>query len=532
MMIFSYSMKNQLKNLIPFFFLIIFIIIGLWIYKDYGIPWDEQPQINIGYVNHLYIRQGDPALFSFPDRYYGPIIELPLLVISTIPLMPRHLAIFFIFVSGLIMFYILSRRLFHNTWMGLLASCVLAISPRIFADAFYNSKDIPFLVAFIAAILTLVFLSDSLIKKPNWQEICVRLIAHAGASAILISTRIPGIVIIPLTLFLVFIDLVKSQIFWKSKLLTGFGYLILTAGLTILFWPILWHNPWGEFVNAFIRMANYPWSGKVFYMGNFFLGSNLPWHYLLVWIGITTPIIILVGIIPGILEFSGSILNGLSWIKKRKNNPVVKSYDSDRYVWMVVMGWLVIPVSAIYIFHSTLYNGWRQMFFIYPAILLISLSGLRALYRWLMHFNLFSNYIRIAAFIFLLIGLAEPIWFIVRYHPHENVYFNVFSGDSSTLYQRFELDYWGLSYKQSVDFILASDHNQNININFANSAGDNYINLGLTNNMKSRLRIVKDPVDADYFVSNFPYHSEDYPNGNEYYSIIIRGTKIMVVYKR
>jgi len=39
--------------------------------------------------------------------------------------------------------------------------------PRIFADAFYNSKDIPFLVACITAVWTLVILSDALAKKIN-----------------------------------------------------------------------------------------------------------------------------------------------------------------------------------------------------------------------------------------------------------------------------------------------------------------------------------------------------------------------------
>jgi hypothetical protein len=50
--------------------------------------------------------------------------------------------------------------------------------------------------------------------------------------------------------------------------------------------------------------------------------------------------------------------------------------------------------------------------------------------------------------------------------------------------------------------------------------------------MRSRLRIVKVPRDADYFVSNFRSHPEDYHYGDEYYSIEIKGTKIMVVYKR
>jgi hypothetical protein len=197
-----------------------------------------------------------------------------------------------------------------------------------------------------------------------------------------------------------------------------------------------------------------------------------------------------------------------------------------------VVGWLSIPITAIYVFHSVLYDGWRQMFFIYPAIVLISLRGLQAFYKWVMHFNKYSNSLRIAACILLLVGLAEPIWFMVRYHPYENVYFNVFSGDPSTLRQRFDLDYWGLSYKQAIDFILANDPSQNIKIAVADMPGIIYIDEGLTAEQQSRLNPVSDIGDAKYFVSDFRFHPENYPYANEYYSINVRGTKIMVVYKR
>ena len=531
-MVESRSMKRFAENLIPTLFFIALIIIGILIYKDYGIPWDEAAQIQIGVQNYRFIFKGDPALLSFPDRYYGPIFEIPLLWLSARSLIPRHLAIFLLFVGGLIMFYLLARRLFHNPWWGLLASGVLTASPRIFGDAFYNSKDIPFLVTAIAAILTLVLLSDSLNKKLSWRVVCVLLFLHAGASAVLISTRVAGIVIIPLTLFLVLIEVVKTPSFWKLQLIIFFGYLVLSAGLTILFWPILWHNPWGEFVNAFIKMSKYPFGRMVLYLGKYFSADKLPWHYLPVWIGITTPLIVLAGILPGIWEWIGSMLNAMGWAKKGKDKiPALKSLDSEIFVWTVIIGWLVFPIAAIYIFNSVLYDGWRQMFFVYPAIVLISLRGLKALYKWLLHFNLKSNGIRIAAGLFLLVGLAEPIWFMVRYHPHENVYFNAFAGNPLTLRQRFELDYWGLSYKQAIDFILTNDPSQNIKIFVANPPGQDYINGGLTGAQKSRLIIADDPGNADYFVSEFRWHPEDYPYMDEFYSINIRGTKIMVVYR-
>jgi hypothetical protein len=203
----------------------------------------------------------------------------------------------------------------------------------------------------------------------------------------------------------------------------------------------------------------------------------------------------------------------------------------ERFEWAVVIGWLAIPVAGVYIFHSVLYDGWRHMYFIYPAIVLISVHGFKVLFERLLHFHFISNGIRIAAGLFLLAGLAEPIWFMVRYHPHENVYFNALAGDPLTLGKRFELDYWGLSYKQAVDFILANDPSHIIKIFIVNPPGRDYINSGLSLEQKSRLTIVDDPANANYFVSEFRWHPEDYPYAHEFYSIKVRGTKIMVVYQ-
>jgi hypothetical protein len=509
-------------------FFIALIILGCLIYKDYGIPWDESIQTQVGALNFRYIFRGDHTLLSFPDRFYGAIFELPLLWVTSRLSMPRHLVIFLIFVFGLILFCFLSRRLFHNLWWGFLASGILAASPRIFADAFYNSKDIPFLVASITAIWTLVILSDNLAQKHNWWIVSAIMVMHAGASAVLISTRVPGVVIIPLTLFFLLTKTIESPVSWKLVLAILFGYLALTIGLTILFWPILWQNPWREFVNAFTEMSKYPFDRMVLYEGKYFPAENLPWQYLPVWIGITTPVIVLAGMFACIIGWIGSIS---TVIKSKKKSQVLKSFVSEISVWLVVIGWLAIPIAAVYIFHSVLYDGWRQMFFVYPAIVLISLRGLIFLYHWMLRIPVRSNVIRIIAGILLLSGLVEPVWFMVCYHPYENVYFNIFAGDPITLRERFELDYWGLAYKQGIDYILANDTSNAIKIFVADPPGQDYINSGLTSENKSRLIPVKDPNDANYFVSEFRWHPEDYPYVDEFYSVNIRGTKIMVVYR-
>jgi hypothetical protein len=171
------------------------------------------------------------------------------------------------------------------------------------------------------------------------------------------------------------------------------------------------------------------------------------------------------------------------------------------------------------------------MFFIYPAIVLIGIFGLRAVYEWIYHLVPKNVTMKIIYCLLILIGLSEPILFMARYHPFENVYFNFLAGNPATLRNRFELDYWGLSYKQAIDFILVNDPRQQIKIAVANPPGFDYINGGLSNTNKSRLVQVSIPGNADYFVSEFRWHPEDYPYEDEFYSIKVRGTKIMAVYR-
>jgi len=96
----------------------------------------------------------------------------------------------------------------------------------------------------------------------------------------------------------------------------------------------------------------------------------------------------------------------------------------------------------------------------------------------------------------------------------------------------FELDYWGLSYRQALEYILKNDKDKIIKIYVANACGW-YNSLILPSDDRKRLVYVKrDSLDeAKYFISNYRWHKDEYPYEDEYFSIKIGGTKIMVVYR-
>jgi hypothetical protein len=57
-------------------FFALFLVVGLAIYRDYGVPWDEYAQMKVGEVNTRYVLNGNPNLLSFKNRYYGPVFEV------------------------------------------------------------------------------------------------------------------------------------------------------------------------------------------------------------------------------------------------------------------------------------------------------------------------------------------------------------------------------------------------------------------------------------------------------------------------
>jgi hypothetical protein len=496
-----------------------FFVLGLLVYQQYGLAWDEPLQANIGRTNWNYIKNRDPKFLTFNDRYYGPAYELILLRLTYNAdtrqmYLDRHLYNFLFFFAGVVAFYWLAHRLFNSFWLALLASVCLMLSPRIFADSFYNSKDIPFMVVLIFAMITLLLFLD----RPTW----ITAVLHGGMSAFLIAIRVAGI-FIPLitTVFLIatWIFQPRPRKSVGIEILAGSIYLLITFSLTTLFWPILWHDPLGEFVNALNRMSQYPWIGNILYLGNLIQTDQLPWHYIPVWISISTPLLYLgcfgLGVI---LIVAGLFRQSVNWFEGEGRNN------------LILLTCFFGPLLAVIILHSILYDAWRQMFFIYPAFLLIAIQGIRLgiriLRRWLQPIALYSF-----VAILLIVGLLDPVLFMVRNHPFENIYFNRLAGDNMVqIKQRFDLDYWGLAFKKGIDYILSTDPGNEIPIYMTDPPGEEYIDNFLPDKQKKRLVIEDTPDQARYFVGSYRYHPEEYSYKNKIYSVNVDGASILSVF--
>lgn len=495
------------------------VYLGFRIYQDYGVGWDEPAQYKIAFTNYLYVFKHSASLFSLKNRYYGAIYELALLYLTKNAdlrqmYLGRHLFNYLFFVAGVAGFFFLARRLFSNNWLALLTSLCLVLSPRIFGDSFNNTKDIPFMVVYIFAMLTLFFF----LSRPSLLSAFL----HAGVGALLVAMRVPGIFIPAVTLTF----LIGGWIFQRrtakeirnEALLTAF-YLALTAGFVVLFWPILWHNPLGEFITAFRTMSRFPWNNPVLFIGTQYLAANLPWFYLPVWIAISTPLIYLGSFIVGsIAMLAGLFRRSGNWFEGEKRNA------------LVLLACFFGPLVAILIAHPTIYDAWRQVFFIYPALLLIAVQGMRLGYRCLNRF-LPGRYAAVIGAAILTLGLLEPAVFMLRNHPNEYVYFNRLAAvNMAQIGKLYETDYAGLAYKQGIDYVLATDPSMVIPIRIDKVPGVNYINDLLPASEQKRLDIQGDVRDARYYVADYRFHPGDYPFTHEVFSVKVDGVTILSVF--
>jgi hypothetical protein len=162
--------------------------VGLLIYPDYGISFDEFWEWETGLITFKYLleRFAPPLVAQTPwlsaiqpletyiDADHGITVALPLVVIKSLlgiktwegMFLFRHLANFLIFYISVFFFYLLGCAHFKSRAWALLGCGMLVLSPRIFADAFYNSKDLPFLSFCIIAAYTLV----QFVNQPSYRR--------------------------------------------------------------------------------------------------------------------------------------------------------------------------------------------------------------------------------------------------------------------------------------------------------------------------------------------------------------------------
>ena len=316
----------------------------------------------------------------------------------------------------------LAARLF-GPWSGVLAMVLLAASPRYFADSMNNPKDLPF------AALTVVALYYFSTVSPTWPYFSrATAIKIAVALALALNVRSGALLYLGYLGLLVAAFVIAERNWnWRRLADTAARLAAVTLGVLILgtiFWPWAQGSPLTRPFLALLGSADFPWGGMVLFNGREYGAPDLPWYYPLLWLLISTPPVVLAGLVLSVF-----VARGRAWSLRTSA------------LWAVA----VLPLLLIIIRDSTIYDGIRHLLFIYPVLVVVAVSGwsgwLLAHHRpWL----LWSSAVLLAA------GLVNVLTFHIRFHPNQTVYFNELVGGPRGAFAKFDMDYWGNCVLEAV----------------------------------------------------------------------------------
>ena len=376
-------------------------------------------------------------------EYYGQSVDNFTALVNRVfhiqnEFLTRHFTGAFFFLLLLFFSGLLGKELSGSYWVSALVVLSLMLTPRLFGQAFGNLKDIPFAVGYIAGILFIIrFLKE--FPKSGWENTVFLTLAIAFT----ISVRVGGLILFAyLALGIVVIIFVKPFLLkyivsTKSCIarLTGQGLTIAVGGyfLGLLFWPFALQDVFHHPIESLSMMEHYAVNIKQIFNGQVFWSSNLPPGYLVRWIWISTPEFILLGLIYF-----------LAFLTYKFTKP-----GEQLFLGLFALFTLVFPVVYVIVIGSNLYSGIRQMLFVVPVMVVLSVVGFYSM------IGIMKTWQKKLPYIVLSFGLMLlPLIHQASTFPVDYVYFNSISGGNKKAWSNYEYDYYFHGMKKATDDLI------------------------------------------------------------------------------
>ena len=534
------------EKIITYIFFLSIFILGINIYGDYGLTLDDEiylknAQFYFEYIKLIFI-EGNSEIYSKnvgelsneiigeTNPFVAPVLfELPIVFItkalnindSKDIYQLSHLVNFFVFFIALIFFYKFIYRKFNSTFYSLLSVLVLCFSPRIFAESFYNSRDIFYLSLFIFYL----YAAHNFLIKQNFKNIFY----FSLTSAFLIYAKVVGI--LPVILFIIFYylnSIKKNNInFRELKIILFTIFLILI--FIYISWPYLWLDPINNLIYSFKWMIGVQNEHVVinYYFGQHISSTNTPWHYRLVWFLITTPTTVLFFFIIGFILTLAQVVMGFIKIDNVKTDPWI---NKDELFNFYLFSIIVLVIFSAIKFNPSQFGSWRHVYFLYPIVVFYFLIGLKFIISLLfkkMHKNLF--------FSLIIINFIYIFYWSYTYHPNQQVFFNYFSKEYAK--KNFDLDYWGLSNLSSIKYIMENNKKYPVKIATISFSSLRDSILMLDKRIQENIFVEHDYDKADFLITNYmkkirKNYKIDHKKHEKYFEVIVNGVSINTVYKK
>jgi len=293
------------KEYLPVYIILgFFLLINIFALSDYGMTWDEASQQHIGKANINYITQKTESIELLRDDaiYYGSFFEILNLFFGKFFLRlgfeyvsAFHLLTLLTAFIGLFFLFLFVKKLFNES-VAFYSLIFILFLPRFVAHAHYNSKDIP-ITAF--SIICFYFLYLGFKQKRIIYSVLAGIFCGLA-----VSVRVSALLILPIFFIPYFIywllNFKKEIKDFKRDLVLVLTFLGSSVLVIFSTWPALWQDPL-LFFKSISYFLSHGWIGEVLYLGQIYPGSEIPWHYPLVYLSIAIPLVILFFFLIGLL---------------------------------------------------------------------------------------------------------------------------------------------------------------------------------------------------------------------------------------
>ena len=526
-----------------YFFFIFYLIVGLWIYQDFGVGIEEHFQRKNGFywLNYIFSfsdfenfkllinTKYQEILSSNPDlpdsvffNFYGVVFDLPLAFIETffeiksskVYFELRHLINFLIFFVSSIFFYKILQNRYFDQKFALIGLAFFIFTPRIFGDSFHNNKDILFLSLLTIAIYYLF----KLIDKFNYSNLFLFCLFAAFAT----STRIMGIYLPILLIFFYFLEYLSSKKNLKSFLSDSFKVVFLFIIFLYLHYPYMWNLNILEFKNWFESFFYYM-DLRILFNGDYYNIKYLPRSYLPTWIFISTPIYVLILFIFGFFILIRRFF--LRTLRIKNNLSLTNDFWSSKSEMkdlFILISFFSFFCYAIFL-NVAMLSGWRHFYFLHVFIIYIFIFALKYFYL-----N-FRNKISMKKIIYInLIVIISLVYELYKYHPYQSLYFNNLINEKYV--KKFQVDSPSLSRSDALRFVAQDSQSKKIYIaNTSWTPLHNGKDMLIEEDKKKFVFVGQEVELAEYIYTNNIYKSDE--KFNKRYKIPSNFEKI-VEYKK
>ena len=488
----------------------LFAIAGVAVVDDYGVTVDESTQHKIAIANANYIATSTTddtdyahGLYHRDYRYYGVAFEMPLLLAERAlrlqdarPIyLTRHLLTHLLFITGGFACGMLAYRMVGSRWVALLAMLLFLLHPRLYAHSFFNTKDIPFAVMLVIAL----YLTHRAFRKDTLGAF---LLCGIGVG-LAINLRPFGLMLLPMILAMRAPDLWQASGWANRKrvLITGAAFLAAALATLYISHPHYWENPL-RLIEGVRFLSQHPTLAANLFMGKVYSSYDVPWNYIPGWFAITAPPITL---LLGALGAAAVCWQAIT-------RPIRALRDRETRFGVLLLGCVVLPVAVVIALQANIYDGWRQMYFLWAPFCLLAAVGLHRLASvsagngkwniaarlpgWVRGSGRLHMARRALAYGVAGVGVITTLTAMAALHPHQQVYFNalVDTKTPGALAERYDMDYWQVAQRQSLEYLLARYPDASPRVWMLNSN-----RLILSQNDRERISIMSPPV-ADFYL--------------------------------